>query len=315
MTALVVELPTYTPGSRQWAEQRAAKVGGSEIAAILGLSPWESHFSLWHRKQGLVGPVEESAEMEWGKRLERIVADKFFENHPELMRLGGGTYSRTDRPWQIATPDEQACPSDDSVPGEAEVVEIKTAMYDTGWGQQGTDQIPVYYLCQVRWYLSVLGLRRAYVAVLIGGSDYREYVVERSAADEDLMVEAARAFIASIETGARPDIDTHSETYQVIRELHPEIDGTDCELDPGIAEAYLLAEATHRLAEADLTGAKSRVLDAMGSAKYALHADRKVAFRTARTRSDGTPGTPYLQLSKSELDQIKNLTKEARNAA
>ncbi|MEN0072379.1 MAG: YqaJ viral recombinase family protein, partial [Propionicimonas sp.] len=277
-------------------------------------------FSLWHRKRGLVGPVQESAEMEWGKRLEHAVADKFFENHPEMYRLAGGTWTRSDRPWQVANPDARAeVPMWDEEQqdgyDERIVVEIKTAMYDTGWGQQGTDQIPVYYLCQVRWYLSVLGLRRAYVAVLIGGSDYREYIVERSESDEEILLTAGEAFIASISTGTRPDIDTHSETYQVIRELHPEIDGSDCELDPGIAEAYLLAEATSRLAEADLTGAKSRVLDAMGNAKYALHADRKIAFRTARTRADGTPGTPYLQLSKTELDQIKNLTKEARNAA
>lgn len=297
----LLELDTFTPGSPEWAQQRASRVGGSEIAAILGLSPWESHFSLWHRKQGLVGPVEDSAEMEWGRRLEGVVASKFFEAHPELERLGGTTVTREDKPFMIASPDDRARNRDT---GETEVVEIKTALYDTGWGQPGTDQIPVYYLCQVRWYLACLGLRRAHVAVLIGGSDYREYVVERDLDDEQILISAGAAFIDSITAGVRPDIDAHSETYQVVRELHPEIDGTDTDLPPEVADEYLTAEAAARSADANLTRMKAVVLDRMGSAKYAVHADERIAFRTARTRRDGTPGVPYLQLSRAVLARV-----------
>ncbi|MGH3923507.1 MAG: YqaJ viral recombinase family protein, partial [Pseudonocardiaceae bacterium] len=74
----------FEPGSPEWHTAREDGLGGSEIAAVMGLSPWESRFSLWHRKAGRLDPVQESPEMEWGKRLEDVIAIKFGECHPEL---------------------------------------------------------------------------------------------------------------------------------------------------------------------------------------------------------------------------------------
>ena len=62
MTAPVLDTPTgvligtFSPGSEEWLAARADGLGGSEVAAVLGLSPFESRFSLWHRKAGRVGP-------------------------------------------------------------------------------------------------------------------------------------------------------------------------------------------------------------------------------------------------------------------
>src|SRR5205823_13949319 len=71
MTAVARDLPVFVgdfePGSPEWHAARARGLGGSEIAAVLGLSPWESKFSLWHRKMGLASPVVETDEMYWGK--------------------------------------------------------------------------------------------------------------------------------------------------------------------------------------------------------------------------------------------------------
>ena len=82
MTA--VALGQWPPGSPEWHAARAAGIGGSEVAPILGLSPFESRFSLWHRKAGRIAPVDVSPEMEWGTRLEPAIAQKFRETHPEL---------------------------------------------------------------------------------------------------------------------------------------------------------------------------------------------------------------------------------------
>ncbi|MDQ3578214.1 MAG: YqaJ viral recombinase family protein, partial [Actinomycetota bacterium] len=57
----------FAPGSPEWHAARAQGLGGSEIAAVLGLSPWESRFSLWHRKTGTASPVVENDIMYWGK--------------------------------------------------------------------------------------------------------------------------------------------------------------------------------------------------------------------------------------------------------
>ena len=55
-------------------------------------------------------------------------------------------------------------------------------------------QIPLYYETQIQWYMAVTGIKKFYVAVLIGGQDFRMYEVRR---DEDVIkaiVEKCHAF-------------------------------------------------------------------------------------------------------------------------
>src|SRR5690349_8562125 len=72
--------PHDTP---EWHALRAGGIGGSEIAAVVGLSKWTSAFELWHRKRGAIGQQAQNEAMEWGSRLEPVIAAKFAEEHPE----------------------------------------------------------------------------------------------------------------------------------------------------------------------------------------------------------------------------------------
>ena len=60
------------------------RLGGSEIAAVVGLSPWVSRFALWHRKRGTLGKQEVNAGMNWGHRLEPASARRLAEKREEL---------------------------------------------------------------------------------------------------------------------------------------------------------------------------------------------------------------------------------------
>jgi putative phage-type endonuclease len=155
-----VVLGHFEPGSDDWHAARANGIGGSEIAAVLGLSPYESAFSLWHRKKNLIAPVEESEEMYWGKEHEPAICRRFAREHPDLDVTPAPTYCHPDRPWQIANPDRHAGP---------DLFEAKTARDSEGWGEEGTDQIPVHYRAQCLHYMDVTGTRRCWVGVLIVG--------------------------------------------------------------------------------------------------------------------------------------------------
>lgn len=267
LTLVTAELiGTWEPGTPDWHEARRDAVGGSEVAPILHLSPFESHFSLWHRKAGSVGPVEENPQMRWGKKLEDVVCDEFAALHPELSVVRAGTYRHVERHWQIANPDRLAVDAD----GAISVVEAKTARDDTGWGEEGTDQIPVYYRAQTLHYLDVLGLTVAHVPVLIAGSEYREYRVTYDEHDAQIGRDAAEAFIASLRQGRRPPIDSHNQTYVVVRELHPDIDDVKVEIPMGLANDYRAAQAACREADAAKQLATSLVADAMGNARRAV---------------------------------------------
>lgn len=302
---MVTAVPVFTgePLSPEWHAVRARGIGGSDIAAVVGLSPWESPLSLWHRKRGELPDPEDRPEMTWGRRLEPVIAGVFCEAHPEWSPMFGGTFAHEDRPWQLANPDllltgQCACDGliHDCEDGPASaLLEVKTARFDDEWGTPGTAEIPVHYLCQVLWYLDVFGFGRAFVAVLIGGSDYREYVIEADPGEQEWLREHGRVFFESLaDPERRPAIDDHPRTLRAVRDLHPDID------PDGVADLtetdvldWHACRAITKAAEADERRASARVLDAMGSARRGAVAGRNAVIRVA---SRGA--SPHLRTSR-----------------
>lgn len=163
----------------EWREFRNTGIGGSDVAAIMGISRWRSPVEVWVEKTGRAPAKDLSGNeaVEWGTRLEDTVREKFRENHPELvvMQLNATLVSR-DRPWAHANLDGRVRDAD----GNWGVLEIKTA--DARKSDEWASGVPDYYVTQVTHYMSVTGWGYAWVAVLIGGNTYREYRIER---DED----------------------------------------------------------------------------------------------------------------------------------
>ncbi|MCW8219441.1 YqaJ viral recombinase family nuclease [Streptomyces griseolus] len=271
----------FEPGTDDWHAARAAGIGGSEIAAVMGISPYESRFSLWHRKQGLIAPVEESEEMYWGKVHEPAICERFDSLHPDMLVAYSPTYAASDRPWQIANPDRLIVT--DYVTGTpTAIVEAKTARDDHGWGKAGTDEIPVHYRAQCLWYLDVLQVTRCHVAVLIAGSEYREYVIEYDQAEADLMVAAGAEFMQSLAAGDRPDIDGHSATFQTIKALPEGQDDTETEVSTADRDRYFAALDAAKAAETEKRAAAGALLDQIGTGRRAVHDRKTVATRTVR---------------------------------
>lgn len=281
MTAVLVG--TFKHQSPEWHAARVGGLGGSEIAAVVGLSPWESPFSLWHRKKGNVGRQTETREMSWGTRLEPVILDAFFETHPDLTRAElAGTYRHHARPWQRANLDALALHGD-TTDG---IVEAKTDRFGDAWGTPGTDQIPVYYKCQAQWYMDVMGAPRTYFAVLIGGSDYREYVLPYNEGDAKYLRGCGAAFIHSLRHDQEPGIDTAEATYQVVKQLPDGVTDTRVQIPQELADEYTLARADHAEAEARKRGCTSRILHLIGDGKYA-ETPEGVRVATRTVTSDG----------------------------
>jgi putative phage-type endonuclease len=272
-----MRLGTFPPGSELWHSARASRLGASEIAAVLGLSPWESKFSLWHRKAGLVPPLEETDEMMWGRHLEAPIAARFAELHSDLKVRRTGTWVSTARPWQLANPDRLIFPG--QVP-----LEIKWSPFGDGWGEPGTDEIPVYYRCQVLQQLDVLDAPYGVLAALVG-AELRQYVIEHDPADIEVLRVAGEEFMASLPNelnpdGDRPDVDDSGHTYRALKQLHPEIDGTDLEIPEAVAKYYRVAMGFARCSAVLEQRAKNLMLDAMGTARRAVHDGQRIAIRS-----------------------------------
>ncbi|KOT94522.1 hypothetical protein ADK70_12695 [Streptomyces rimosus subsp. pseudoverticillatus] len=287
-----VLLGSFTPGSPEWEEARGGLcITATEIAAVLGLSPWQSRFSLWHKKAGLaVPPFERTPAIEWGIRLEDAVAQKWVDEHQDTTEvIAGGTWQHRDRSWQRATPDYIFTPLRgwEIEPGTLpQLLEVKTAPFADGWGPSESDEIPVHYRCQIQWQLDTLGLQVCHVAVLIGGWDYREYTVEYDPEDAELMRKAAREFLDDVAAGVRPPIDGADATYQTIRVQPDGREDRDVEIPFDTVRRWDAAYEAHQAISAELTAVRGEVLDLIGTGYRAVHGDRRIAYRTVNP--DGT---------------------------
>jgi predicted phage-related endonuclease len=76
------------------------------------------------------------------------------------------------------------------------LLECKTANPFTRgeWGEPGTDQVPMSYLCQCIWYMAITGVEQCDLAVLFGNSDFRIYEIARDLELEALVIEKALHF-------------------------------------------------------------------------------------------------------------------------
>jgi putative phage-type endonuclease len=263
-----------TPGSAEWLRI----VTASKVAAIIGVSPWESPRSMWHKMRGDVdSDTRTSDAMERGNLLEPAVIAWWLSKHPEVVDAVEQSYMvHPDHPWAAATLDlwvlNQTC---------EEIVEVKTASRMDDWGTPGTDAIPTHYLTQVYWQLAVTPqAARARIAVLGPFLEFSEYVVERDEEIQADLIARCAAFYASLDGDVPPDLDNSVATFDVIKRLHPDIDaGTSVEVPFTVALDYIIASDAAKDAAARETGAKSALLDAMGNARIATCSGVKFARR------------------------------------
>lgn len=251
MTAVLIPASSET----EWLEARRQGVTASEIAILMGLSPYSSPYALYHQKLGNLGEQPDTAVLERGRVLEPHIADKFIERHPDLMAAGTGRelFAHQDRPWQMATPDRLLCDDmrldftgDGATIEEFEPVAVLECKVDGGsdeWGDEGTGEIPVHYRCQVLWQMDVMGVDRAYVACL-RVRDWRIRVYELTLDDDardDLMLmrSAAELFLDRIAAGAEPDVDWRLATIAALKTLHPSVDDdVTAAIGPQLADRY-----------------------------------------------------------------------------
>jgi predicted phage-related endonuclease len=261
------------PGTPEWAR----KVSASKVAAILGLSPWESPRSMWHKMRG-EPPNDDGSNAEAkarGQYLEAGIVAWFKDQHPGLGETREQVHQRFED-WGAATPD---LVGDDDGFGNEFVMDAKSANTDDDWG----DEPPAYYLAQSYWQLACApSANVAYIAVLFGRPrlGFREYVIQR---DDDLIasiVARCREFYDSLTSDVPPPLDDHPATYEAIRKLHPDIDRDEvADLSADEAREYVEAEAAFKAAEVRAKAARSVVLDRMGRARLAKHDGLTVARR------------------------------------
>ena len=186
--------------TEQQRAERKLGIGGSDMPIIMGLSSYKTPYQLYLEKTGELTKHDEMTELQyWGHQLEEVIRNEFAKRNNVV----------------VETPDTLVHPFhtflraniDGFIPSLNAVLEVKcsSGFMSHNWGEDGSDVIPLQYLVQVAHYCAVTNADCAYIAVLIGGNDYREFKYVRDMAIENKVIEEARKFWKCVQDRTPPE--------------------------------------------------------------------------------------------------------------
>lgn len=171
-------------------ELRRQGIGGSDAAAVAGVSRYKTPVDLYLQKIGLAEDnSEESEAAYWGNVLEPVIANKYATRENKTLYVRQAMLRADKYPWMIANVDR-------IILAENGILECKTcSQYKREeWGEEYTDQMPDEYLLQCAHYAVVLDAAYVDLAVLIGGQTFRVYRYERNKQLEKNLIELEHDF-------------------------------------------------------------------------------------------------------------------------
>lgn len=277
-----------------WLEERRSGIGSSDVAPILGLSPWATALDVYHSKVTPGHEAEMNAAMEWGHRLEPAIAGAIIDRYGWSLTRGE-LVRHPDYDFLFANPDR--------INLDGELIEIKTSSTSEGWGEAETDEIPLHYWVQVQHQLECLhhvtGCELAWVCVLFSGREFRRYRVPYDRKHLETVLPALDEFWQCVlqRTPPEPDWSHDGIAESVIRNYRPE-EGKAVELSHDLTpviEEYDRLGAEIRSMEKAREMAKARILAAMAGAEIGLAANgAKVSARVTERKEYIAKATSYV---------------------
>lgn len=184
--------PTSELSREDWLAFRRKGIGGSDAAAVLGISPFRTGVDLYYDK---LGQSVEDDEQNWvakevGTLLEDLVARIFAKKTGLKVCPMPVMFQHADHPWMLADVDRLVTMLD----GRTGILECKTTNPNavSKWEYDGKPIVPQYYEAQGRHYMAVMNLDRVYYCCLYGNSE--DEVIIRSI-DRDPDYEAELIFL------------------------------------------------------------------------------------------------------------------------
>lgn len=201
-----VVVDTENLSREDWLGYRRLGIGGSDAAAIMGVSPFCTKRDLYYDKCGIT-PAMDEEESNWvakevGHRLEDLVAEIFskktgFRVFPVRKMFRHPLY-----PFMLADVDFFI----DFGDGTYGILECKTTNYNCQdkWANNST---PVNYEYQGRHYMAVMNISKVYFACLYGNNEdefFIRYMERDLELEEDLIAEEEYFWNDNVKMGVEP---------------------------------------------------------------------------------------------------------------
>jgi len=188
--------------NQDFSVDRSKYIGGSDIGAILGLSRFRSPIEVWMEKTGKETKRLDSLPLRFGSFAEEFVASEYARATGFELIHDESIYIHPEHAFMSAHMDRfvleggAASSTSSSTSAPTRILECKTANpFSSGdWGEVGSDEVPMSYLCQCIWYMAITNINRVDLAVLFGNSDFRIYEINRDLELEAVILQKAKLF-------------------------------------------------------------------------------------------------------------------------
>lgn len=230
---------TYA-NNAEWLAGRQGKIGGSTIAALVGLDRYRTPLQVYYDLTGQSEPATENKYTIAGHRLEGVVADYFTEAAGTMLVSGSEAdiaYVHPEYDYLIGSPDREYVAAD----GQEAILECKTTQFDV----ETESELFQKWYCQLQWYLMLSGYRSGAVAWLSRGVDfgYREFE-----ANDDVQQHLLRTAVEFWTRHVVPRVEPEPASVADLLKRYRTATGLAGECDETLYRAILqLKEARERL--------------------------------------------------------------------
>lgn len=280
-----MNLTTY-PDRATWLAARRLGLGGSDVPAVLGLSPWRTPLQVWTEKVGLAEEAEDSYTLRRGAHMEPLLWRELESEVDGLRAVPQYRATATGaEPWMRYSPDAFISLGNGGLAWDA----LGEGKSHPRGASEWDEEAPPHVVAQVQWGMFVCDLPAAYVAVDLG-TEFRWTRVERDPAWWPAHEAALRAFWSLVETETPPAPTGDEGDRAAIAAMYPTAEpGTCVPLDAGLldvtAEIVALTEQKKKL-DREIEERRNRIRLAIGAAEEGVLPDGG-RWRNRTTRRAG----------------------------
>lgn len=255
---------------------RRTYLGGPAIAAIVGVSPYQSPIEVWRFARGLDEPQEPSERMRLGLLLEQAIADAYCAETGRQVRRTGFVGHRT-YSFLGGHPDRL-------IVGEPGLLEAKAAVTTRGYSD---GDVPPHVRVQCQWYMGLTGRTWTDVALLAGLGLSIVRIDHDPELYEALVLAGIRFWTDHVLADVEPMPDGTEAYRRHLAEKFPR--STEIELVATPEQALVMAELqaadeAEKAAKRRVDELENRIRAAMGEAAVLISAEGRVTYRTEKPR-------------------------------
>lgn len=209
------QVSTKGMSREDWLARRRKTIGGSDAAAIIGLSAYATPYIIFMDKTGRLPDKPDTEAMRLGRDLEGYVAQRWMEATGKKVRRVQAMLYNPRYPFAHADIDYM-------VVGENAGLECKTTS-TLDVKQFNGVEFPEKYYAQCVHYMAVTGAERWYLAVLVFGRGFYTYTLEREQAEIDALMTAEEDFWnGCVKKDAPPPPDGSQAATEALQVIYAE---------------------------------------------------------------------------------------------